>query len=169
MRQALGVSILGVVGLCAVLGMSRPAQRKPVPFDVVMVTGGARTLRVTAPNGKRLVVVEDDVTVSEIPDVEATVTRVDDVTEESAGPAGTQIQMTHPMSGVWRIEMSTRRRSGISLTASAEGDSVCDVGDGMVLEANSSRIWRLEIATKAGDKGCVLSLRRVDATKPKKS
>jgi hypothetical protein len=114
-------------------------------------------------------VVDDDVTTSEIPGVEATVTRVDDVSEESAGPASVEVEMAHPVSGTWRVEISVRQLTGISLTATADADSMCEAGDGMVLEADGSRAWRLEIGSGGRNGGCRLDLKRVKKSKSGKS
>src|SRR2546425_7212492 len=117
----MGAALLGVWAAAGTCGS--PAT---VAFDVHMVAAGAQTFRLTAPNGKRLVVVDDDVTISEIPGVEATLTRVDDVSQDSAGPASVEVEMSHPASGTWRAEMSVQRLAGISLTATAEAGSICE-------------------------------------------
>jgi len=160
----MGAALLGVWAAAGICGS--PAT---VAFDVHMVAAGAQTFRLTAPNGKRLVVVDDDVTISEIPGVEATLTRVDDVSQDSAGPASVEVEMSHPASGTWRAEMSVQRLAGISLTATAEADSICEAGDGMVLEANGSQAWRLEIGSGGRNGGCQLNLKRVKKSKSAKN
>ena len=160
----MGAALLGVWTAAGTCGS--PAT---VAFDVHMVAAGAQTFRLTCPSGKRLVVVDDDVTTSEIPGVEATVTRVDDVSEDSAGPASVEVEMTHPLSGTWRIEVSVRRPTGMSLTATADTDSVCEAGDAIYLEANGSQAWRLEIGNGGRNGGCRLDLKRVKKSKSGKS
>ena len=160
----MGAALLGVWAAASTCGS--PAT---VAFDVHMVAAGAQTFRLTCPSGKRLVVVDDDVTISEIPGVEATVERVDDVNEDSAGPPSVVAAMTHPVSGTWRVEVSVRRPTGISLTATADTDSVCEAGDAIDLEASGSQAWRLEIGSGGRNGGCQLDLKRVKKSKSAKN
>jgi len=152
------------LALCGIVDSASTKARPEADFDVRAVVSGPDTLRVIAPDGRRLVVVDDDVTVSEIPGVEATVTRVDDVEEEEAGPAGIEIAMAKPTLGVWQVETRVKNRGGVSVTVSAAEDTTCDVDDGVVLPANASMRWRLTIGTRA-DGRCKIELRRTKSSK----
>jgi hypothetical protein len=152
------------LALCGVVGARSTSARPKANFDVRAVVAGPETLRVIAPDGRRLVVVDDDATVSEIPGVEATVTRVDDVSEAEAGPVGIAIAMAKPTLGVWQIETRVKNRGGVSVTFSVVEDSTCDVDDGVVLPANTWIRWRLTIGTRA-DGRCKIELRRTKSAK----
>ena len=95
MRFAVAMKTLSVLclALCAACSSTSGGVRSNVNFDVYSVVTGPDTLRLTAPDGRRLIVVGDKVLVSEIQGVKAMVTRVDDVSEKEAGPAGIEISI----------------------------------------------------------------------------
>ena len=147
------------MSLSAVVGVCAPPTTSD--FDVLLTASAAGRFCLSSPNGKRLVVVGEDVTVSEIPGVQATVTSVDDVGDDSPGPAGIEVDMTKPLSGLWKIEMTARRRTGVTLVVTAETDSICQSGDALLLDANGVQAWRLDIGSGTEKGKCPVNLKRV--------
>lgn len=148
------------LALCAASGSTARGVRTNVNFDVHSVVTGPDTLLLTAPDGRRLIVVGDNVLVSEIQGVEASVTRVDDVSEEEAGPAGIEISITRPIRGAWLYEAKVRDATSVGISATADNDKACDLGDDILLAASSAQSWRLTIGSRH-DGRCLLELHRV--------